>query len=151
MLACIHLHGSMAQRIHIVGGSLGWTIPPNGPPTYATWASRETFTVGNTLLFNFTTGAHTVVEVAQAAYGPCNVANPISVSAIGAACKSLACIRLYPRGQSCLYAPSTCCGSYVCDIRTSYISRQCTSSDGDNIAPCLLRRLATPDWLLLTF
>ncbi|GKC76639.1 hypothetical protein Tco_1127413, partial [Tanacetum coccineum] len=27
--------------------------------------------------------------------------------------------------------------------------RQCTSSDGDNAAPCLLRRLATPDWLTL--
>ncbi|GKC73190.1 cucumber peeling cupredoxin-like protein [Tanacetum coccineum] len=83
MLACIQLHGSMAQRIHIVGGSLGWIVPPNGPSIYATWASRETFTVGDTLLFNFTTGAHTVAEVAQAAYGPCNVANPISVSATG--------------------------------------------------------------------
>ncbi|GJR75638.1 hypothetical protein Tco_0909513 [Tanacetum coccineum] len=56
-----------------------------------------------------------------------------------------------PRGQSCLHAPSTCCGPDVCDIRTSYVSRQCTSSDGDNVAPCLLRRPATPDWLLLAF
>ncbi|GKD05642.1 hypothetical protein Tco_1180616 [Tanacetum coccineum] len=37
----------------------------------------------------------------------------------------------------------------VCDIRTSYVSRQCTSSDGDSAAPCLLSRLATPDWLTL--
>ncbi|GJV48901.1 hypothetical protein Tco_1439113 [Tanacetum coccineum] len=35
------------------------------------------------------------------------------------------------------------------DIRTSYVSCQCTSSDGDSAAPCLLRRLATPDWLTL--
>ncbi|GKD01450.1 hypothetical protein Tco_1171724, partial [Tanacetum coccineum] len=62
-----------------------------------------------------------------------------------AACKLLACIRLCPRGQSCLHAPSTCCGPDVCDIRTLYVSGQCTSSDGDNIAPCLLRSLATPD------
>ncbi|GJV59073.1 hypothetical protein Tco_1465173 [Tanacetum coccineum] len=66
-----------------------------------------------------------------------------------AVCKSLACIRLCPRGQSCLHAPSTGCGPDVCDIRTSYISHQCTSSDGDSAAPCLLRGLATPDWLLL--
>ncbi|GJT04097.1 hypothetical protein Tco_0838559 [Tanacetum coccineum] len=62
-----------------------------------------------------------------------------------AACKSLACIRLCPRGQSCLHAPSTGCGPDVCDIRTSSVRRQCTSSDGDNAAPCLLRGLATPD------
>ncbi|GJW03688.1 hypothetical protein Tco_1562544 [Tanacetum coccineum] len=53
------------------------------------------------------------------------------------------------KGQSCLHAPSTCCGPDVCDVRTSYVSRQCTSSDGDSAAPCLLRRLATPDWLTL--
>ncbi|GKG21707.1 hypothetical protein Tco_0384302, partial [Tanacetum coccineum] len=46
-------------------------------------------------------------------------------------------------------APSTGCGSDVCDICTSYVSRQCTSSDEDSAAPCLLRRPATPDWLLL--
>ncbi|GKD04043.1 hypothetical protein Tco_1179017 [Tanacetum coccineum] len=69
----------------------------------------------------------------------------------GAACKSLACIRLCSRGQSCLRAPGTCRGPDVCDTRTSYVSRQRTSSDGDNAAPCLLRRLATPDWLHLTF
>ncbi|GKB97781.1 retrovirus-related pol polyprotein from transposon TNT 1-94 [Tanacetum coccineum] len=70
---------------------------------------------------------------------------------VGATCKSLACIRLCPRGQSCLHAPSTCCGPDVCDIRTSYVSRQCTSSDRDSAAPCLMRRLATPDWLTLAF
>ncbi|GKC23857.1 hypothetical protein Tco_1026007 [Tanacetum coccineum] len=70
---------------------------------------------------------------------------------LGAACKSPACIRLCPRGQSYLHAPSTSCGPDVCDIRTSYVSRQCTSSEGDNAAPCLLRRLATPEWLLLAF
>nr|GEW23055.1 hypothetical protein [Tanacetum cinerariifolium] len=58
--------------------------------------------------------------------------------------KSLACIKLCPRGQSCLYAPSTGCGTDVCDIRTSYVSHQCTSSVGDNVAPYLLRGLATP-------
>ncbi|GJX28573.1 hypothetical protein Tco_0236652 [Tanacetum coccineum] len=63
---------------------------------------------------------------------------------LGAACKSLACIRLCPRGQSYLHVPSTGCGIDVCDIRTSYISHQCISSDEDNVAPCLLRGLAAP-------
>ncbi|GKA98810.1 hypothetical protein Tco_0826747 [Tanacetum coccineum] len=63
---------------------------------------------------------------------------------LGAARQSLTCIRLFPRGQSCLHALSTGCGPDVCDIRTSYVSRQCISSDGDNVAPCLLRRLAAP-------
>ncbi|GKF99501.1 hypothetical protein Tco_0301192 [Tanacetum coccineum] len=51
----------------------------------------------------------------------------------------------------CLHAPSIGCGPDVCGIRTSYVSRQCTSSNGDDAAPCLLRRLATPEWLLLAF
>ncbi|GKE42079.1 hypothetical protein Tco_1469363 [Tanacetum coccineum] len=37
----------------------------------------------------------------------------------------------------------------ICDVRTSYVSRrQCTSSDGDDVAPCLLRGLATPALLV---
>ncbi|GKG21250.1 hypothetical protein Tco_0383845 [Tanacetum coccineum] len=39
---------------------------------------------------------------------------------------------------------SGCSVPDVCDIRTSYVSRQCTSSDGDSAAHCLLRRLAAP-------
>ncbi|GKE11689.1 hypothetical protein Tco_1415240 [Tanacetum coccineum] len=68
---------------------------------------------------------------------------------LGAACKSLACVRLCPRGQSCLYALSTGCGPNACDIRTSYVSGQYTSFVGDNAAPCLLGGLATSDWLFL--
>ncbi|GJX04169.1 hypothetical protein Tco_0190085 [Tanacetum coccineum] len=61
-----------------------------------------------------------------------------------AARQSLTCIRLFPRGQSCLHALSTGCGPDVYDIRTSYVNRQCNSSDRYNVAPCLLRRLAAP-------
>ncbi|GKE71092.1 hypothetical protein Tco_1529164, partial [Tanacetum coccineum] len=60
-----------------------------------------------------------------------------------AARQSLTCIRLCLRGQSCLHAPSTVRGSDVCAIRTSYVSHQCTSSDGDSASPYPLRRLAT--------
>ncbi|GJW50487.1 hypothetical protein Tco_0091838 [Tanacetum coccineum] len=39
--------------------------------------------------------------------------------------------------------------SYVSKLSSRGIVRQCTSSDGDSAAPCLMRRLVTPDWLLL--
>ncbi|GJY31327.1 hypothetical protein Tco_0414822 [Tanacetum coccineum] len=63
---------------------------------------------------------------------------------LNAARQSPACVRL------CLVCPGCLLGeAYVCDIRTSYISRQCTSSDGDNAAPCLPRGLAVLDLLVL--
>ncbi|PWA47604.1 cupredoxin, Blue (type 1) copper protein, binding site [Artemisia annua] len=77
VLASFQLQSTLAQTRHVVGGSLGWTIPPNGAATYTTWAASQTFRVGDTLLFNFTTNAHNVLEVSQSAYGPCTVANPI--------------------------------------------------------------------------
>nr|GMC84620.1 Cucumber peeling cupredoxin [Ipomoea batatas] len=44
------LHGSSAQTTHVVGDTTGWTIPTNGgASTYSTWASRNTFTVGDIL------------------------------------------------------------------------------------------------------
>ncbi|KAI3714832.1 hypothetical protein L6452_21792 [Arctium lappa] len=85
MLASIQFHGTVAQTTHVVGDAFGWNIPTAGASYYATWASRQTFTVGDVLLFNFTTGPHTVAEVAQAAYGPCTTANPISVATTGPA------------------------------------------------------------------
>ncbi|XP_021741754.1 cucumber peeling cupredoxin-like [Chenopodium quinoa] len=56
---------------HIVGGTTGWTIP-SSPSTYSTWANGETFAVGDVLVFNFTTGAHTVAEVSKANYDVCS-------------------------------------------------------------------------------
>nr|GEV32187.1 cucumber peeling cupredoxin-like [Tanacetum cinerariifolium] len=52
---------------------------------YTTWAASQTFRVGDTLFFNFTTGMHNVQEVSQSAYGPCTVANPISTETNGPA------------------------------------------------------------------
>nr|XP_043626554.1 cucumber peeling cupredoxin-like [Erigeron canadensis] len=85
MLASIHIHIAMAQITHTVGGNIGWTVPSTGPSAYTNWASAQTFSVGDTLLFNFATGAHTVAEVAQAAYGPCTNTNPINLVSTGPA------------------------------------------------------------------
>jgi len=43
------LHGSAAQTRHVVGDSIGWTIPSGGAATYTAWASGKTFVVGDTL------------------------------------------------------------------------------------------------------
>ncbi|CAI9285785.1 unnamed protein product [Lactuca saligna] len=85
MLASVQFQGTAAQTTHVVGNALGWNIPPNGPSAYTTWASTQTFRVGDVLLFNFITGFHNVAEVSQAAYGPCTAANPISIVTTGPA------------------------------------------------------------------
>ncbi|KAL4564017.1 hypothetical protein LXL04_028067 [Taraxacum kok-saghyz] len=84
VVASFQLQATVAQTRHVVGDAFGWTIPTtNG--VYTTWASRQTFNVGDTLFFNFTTGFHDVTEVSQAAYGPCTIGNPITTTAAGPA------------------------------------------------------------------
>ncbi|KAI3775444.1 hypothetical protein L1987_50020 [Smallanthus sonchifolius] len=89
MVAAIQMQTSTAQTRHVVGDALGWTIPPNGDAAYTIWASQQTFRVGDTLFFNFTTGLHNVAEVSQAAFGPCTTANPISINPAGPATVTL--------------------------------------------------------------
>ncbi|KAA8535115.1 hypothetical protein F0562_030118 [Nyssa sinensis] len=70
---------------YVVGGSLGWTVPPGGPSAYSTWASQHNFTVGDVLVFNFTTGQHNVARVTREAFNACNITNPISIVTVGPA------------------------------------------------------------------
>ncbi|CAD6264438.1 unnamed protein product [Miscanthus lutarioriparius] len=55
-----------------VGDSSGWTV---GSVNYTTWASGKTFAPGDTLVFNFATGAHDVVEVDKSGYDGCSTSN----------------------------------------------------------------------------
>ncbi|KAL4589787.1 hypothetical protein LXL04_002697 [Taraxacum kok-saghyz] len=103
LIASVQFQGTVAQTTHVVGDALGWTIPPTGASAYTTWASGQTFSVGDVLLFNFTTGFHNVAEVSQAAYGPCTTANPISIVTTGPA-------------RLTLNAPGT--HYYVCTVGT---------------------------------
>ncbi|KAI3803003.1 hypothetical protein L1987_31151 [Smallanthus sonchifolius] len=89
MVAAIQMQTSTAQTRHVVLDALGWTIPSNGAAAYTTWASQQSFRVGDTLFFNFTTGSHNVAEVSQAAFGPCTTANPISINPTGPATVTL--------------------------------------------------------------
>ncbi|KAJ0977764.1 hypothetical protein J5N97_013238 [Dioscorea zingiberensis] len=70
-----------AATTHVVGGSTGWTIPPNNT-FYPDWASSQTFLVGDILQFNFETGMHDVVAVTKSGYDACDsngqIASPVT-------------------------------------------------------------------------
>ncbi|KAF7015679.1 hypothetical protein CFC21_029455 [Triticum aestivum] len=51
-----------------VGDGQGWTTGAN----YATWASGKTFAVGDKLVFNYASQAHTVTEVTKSEYDACS-------------------------------------------------------------------------------
>ncbi|XP_045786680.1 blue copper protein-like [Trifolium pratense] len=72
------LHGSLAQTKHVVGDTTGWTIPTGGAQFYTNWASKKTFTVGDTLVFNFASGAHDVSKVTKTAYDGCDGTTTLS-------------------------------------------------------------------------
>ncbi|KAH6782057.1 hypothetical protein C2S51_007350 [Perilla frutescens var. frutescens] len=65
-----------AQTVHVVGDSLGWTVPPNAT-VYSNWASSKTFMVGDILVFNFMANSHDVVQVPLASYNDCSDDNAI--------------------------------------------------------------------------
>ncbi|KAK4404164.1 Stellacyanin [Sesamum angolense] len=79
------LNSSSAQTTHVVGDSLGWLVPPGGEVAYRTWAASRTFTVGDVLVFNFTTGIHDAAEVSKTSYDSCNSSSPISIYTNGPA------------------------------------------------------------------
>ncbi|KAK2991913.1 hypothetical protein RJ640_006090 [Escallonia rubra] len=76
---------SLKAATHVVGGGIGWLVPPGGSAAYSTWAASQTFVVGDVLVFNFTTGRHDVAEVSKAAFDSCNAASPISIAKDGPA------------------------------------------------------------------
>ncbi|EMS47867.1 Blue copper protein [Triticum urartu] len=51
---------------------------------YTTWTSDKTFAVGDTLVFNYTSKAHTVTEVNKSGYDACSGGNSLSNDDSGA-------------------------------------------------------------------
>ncbi|TQD97209.1 hypothetical protein C1H46_017298 [Malus baccata] len=68
-----------AATTYQVGDGLGWSIPSGGAAAYTTWADNKTFTVGDTLVFTYSSGNHDVAEVTKAAFDACNATNPITL------------------------------------------------------------------------
>ncbi|KAI8544307.1 hypothetical protein RHMOL_Rhmol08G0286300 [Rhododendron molle] len=77
VVAAVMLQCAAAQTVHVVGNTLGWTVPQNGAEAYVSWASNKTFVVGDILIFNFATNAHDVLQVTKDSYDACTDTNPI--------------------------------------------------------------------------
>ncbi|GKV33643.1 hypothetical protein SLEP1_g42123 [Rubroshorea leprosula] len=83
-IACVLLALCMAvptlATVYTVGDSSGWATGVD----YTTWAKGKTFAVGDSLVFNYGGGAHTVDEVNASDYNTCTVGNYISTDQSGA-------------------------------------------------------------------
>ncbi|KAI3861839.1 hypothetical protein MKW92_003353 [Papaver armeniacum] len=65
---------------YTVGDTAGWASGVN----YDTWVSGKTFAVGDTLVFNYGSGAHSVAEVSKPDYEGCSSANALASESDGA-------------------------------------------------------------------
>ncbi|KAF5466757.1 hypothetical protein F2P56_016659 [Juglans regia] len=77
VVAAVFLQCAEAQTVHVVGDSIGWTVPTGGASAYQTWAASKQFVVGDILSFNFVTNAHDVLQVPKESYDSCSSSNPI--------------------------------------------------------------------------
>ncbi|CAM0905436.1 unnamed protein product [Alopecurus aequalis] len=67
------LSAPASAMVYMVGDDAGWTL--NYP---ATWTNDKTFRVGDTLMFMYPSGSHTVVEVGSEDFMACNVGHPVN-------------------------------------------------------------------------
>ncbi|OMP00069.1 Plastocyanin-like protein [Corchorus olitorius] len=77
IIAVALMQCAVAQTVHVVGDNLGWTVPSTGASAYTTWATNKRFVVGDTLVFNFGTNEHDVVQVPKASFDACSDDNKI--------------------------------------------------------------------------
>lgn len=62
----------VGAKQHVVGGSDGWDESTD----YDSWAKSQTFKVGDTLVFKYTPGLHSVVELgSESEYKKCDTSN----------------------------------------------------------------------------
>ncbi|KAL8129598.1 hypothetical protein V2J09_018753 [Rumex salicifolius] len=83
LVALIQISSSAATS-YTVGDSTGWIVPSSSS-FYTSWASKDTFKVGDDLVFNFQSGSHTVAEVSKADYDSCSSSNAIKSESTGPA------------------------------------------------------------------
>ncbi|XP_041019379.1 cucumber peeling cupredoxin-like [Juglans microcarpa x Juglans regia] len=77
VVAVVFLQCVTAQTVHVVGDSIGWTVPTGGASAYQTWAASKQFVVGDILSFNFITNEHDILQVPKESYDSCSSSNPI--------------------------------------------------------------------------
>ncbi|XP_052194993.1 basic blue protein [Diospyros lotus] len=74
LVGLISTRGATAAQ-HVVGGSQGWDESTD----FASWASGQTFRVGDQLVFKYTPGLHSVVELgSESAYKNCDVSSALN-------------------------------------------------------------------------
>ncbi|KAB1199397.1 Blue copper protein [Morella rubra] len=76
------LHGAEGATEYVVGDDSVWAIPSDSN-FYASWASEHTFSVGDSLVFNFDSGSHDVATVTQSSFESCDTSNSVTVSSSG--------------------------------------------------------------------
>ncbi|KAG7998050.1 hypothetical protein I3843_01G239500 [Carya illinoinensis] len=77
VISAVFIQCVAAQTVHVVGDSLGWSIPPDGAVAYDNWAANRKFVVSDILTFNFATSEHDVLHIPKESYDSCSLANPI--------------------------------------------------------------------------
>ncbi|KAI3989692.1 hypothetical protein MKX01_009184 [Papaver californicum] len=82
LLSCVML--SLATD-YTVGDTAGWVTNMD----YTTWSSSKTFVVGDRLVFNYGSGAHSVAEVSKSDYEGCSSANTLASDSSGTTTVSL--------------------------------------------------------------
>ncbi|XP_052158488.1 blue copper protein-like [Oryza glaberrima] len=68
-----------AATKYTVGDTSGWAMGAD----YTTWASDKKFKMGDTLVFNYAGGAHSVDEVSAADYAVCTASNALQSDSSG--------------------------------------------------------------------
>ncbi|XP_077224586.1 mavicyanin-like [Tasmannia lanceolata] len=76
VLCCV---GSGSATVYTVGEANGWSTNVD----YSTWTSGKTFSVGDSLDFNYGAGAHSVDEVSASDYKSCATGNSITSDSSG--------------------------------------------------------------------
>ncbi|KAF9607612.1 hypothetical protein IFM89_037540 [Coptis chinensis] len=67
--------------VHIVGDATGWTTI--GGFNYTAWAASKSFHVGDTIVFNYNTAFHNVMQVGHLSFNSCNVTSPLATYTSG--------------------------------------------------------------------
>ncbi|XP_062217563.1 blue copper protein-like [Phragmites australis] len=80
VLLLVAVASSAAATRYTVGDGSGWTTGVD----YATWAGSKSFKPGDSLVFNYAKGLHTVVEVRAAEYMACTATSPLGSDSSGA-------------------------------------------------------------------
>ncbi|KAM7252265.1 hypothetical protein ACFE04_024148 [Oxalis oulophora] len=73
VILCMVVQPSVAT-VYTVGDDSGWTLGVD----YATWTSNKTFKVGDTLIFDYLSGSHTIEEINKTDFEKCKTGNPIA-------------------------------------------------------------------------